>query len=332
MSTLRWILVAALLAAGAWGAYALWGPRPALPPPSRSWRNEACRECHPQVYAEWERSWHRHAYVDPLFKKLSQNYADTSCFDCHLPRPLPEVGLENRPLPRLSRKEAGIDCLTCHFDGRRVVGVRERPAAGCRPRGEPKLATELACKGCHDQHKLHEEWRRTPFFARGVDCIDCHMPAVTRRGPEGRSRPGRHHGFISSRWRDPRWLPTAVDVTVRGPADPGGRPGFLEVAVTNRRAGHNFPSDSRYKAADLVTRFYTASGHPLGEAVRERFHNPLRDALDQRNTQIPYGETRRFRYRLPGGAAYAEVRLLYRILKTDPDRDAHVLFRRVVRW
>jgi hypothetical protein len=104
------------------------------------------------------------------------------------------------------------------------------------------------------------------------------------------------------------------------------------VSIKNVRSGHDFPSDSRYKAADLITRFFTPDGTPLGDAMQERFHNPLRNALDQTKTQIPNGETRAFEYPVPEGAGHAEVKLMYRIMKDDPNVDSQKLFRKVVRW
>ena len=333
MNAIRMILIAALSIAAIAGVYFIVAGKTGSPavagPPERVWRNDDCRSCHPGVWQEWYDSWHRLAYVDPLYKKLSNNYADKTCDDCHIPRNIPEVGFGPRTLPRASEKESGINCLSCHYDGRSVVALRDNPAAGCRPRGAPELGTELGCIGCHNQHKLHEEWRNTIYFKQGIDCIDCHMPAVTRTRGD-RTFEGRHHGFISSRNRD--FSHSAVSVAVVGPGDPDGHAGRLVVSVTNEKIGHDFPSDSRHKAVDLVTRFLGADEHTLGEPRRERFHIPARDALDQTRTTIPHGETRTFEYRIPEEAAAAEVLLLYRIMKDDPNVDSQQLFRRIVRW
>ena len=330
MNAARIILLGALAMALVGGlAFIVLGEKPEPPPSQRVWRNEACQACHPEVWEEWNASWHRLAYVDPLYTKLSANHTDTSCDDCHIPRNIPEVGFGPRTLPRVSDKESGINCLSCHHDGRNIVAARARPDAGCQPIRVPDLSTEMACIGCHNQHKLHEEWRRTPYYRQGVTCIDCHMPEVERRRGEARIT-GRHHGFIASRNRDFRR--SAVAVRVKGPGDPGGQPGVVQVAITNETSGHDFPSDSRHKSADLITRFLAAGEQPVGKTHQERFHIPARDALDQTRTTIPHGETRSFLYRIPEDAVQAEVRLLYRILKDDPQDDSQQLFRRVIRW
>ncbi|MBN2491745.1 MAG: ammonia-forming cytochrome c nitrite reductase subunit c552 [Planctomycetes bacterium] len=333
MNALRLSLIALLSIGTAVGIYYIVAgaspPPAASAPPERIWRNEDCRACHPDVWQEWWESWHRMAWVDPLFKKLSNNYADRTCYDCHIPRNIPEVGFGPRTLPRASDKESGIHCLSCHYDGRSVVALRANPSAPCRPRAAPELGTELACIGCHNQHKLHEEWRNSVYFQQGVGCTDCHMPVVERRR-EDRTVAGRHHAFLSSRNRDFSRL--AVAVSVVGPKEPGGRTDRLTVSITNQEVGHDFPSDSRHKAVDLMTQFLGADEQPLGPAHRERFHIPRRDALDQTRTTLPHGETRTFEYPLPAGAAAAEVQLVYRIMKDDPNVDAQTLLRRIVRW
>jgi len=332
MTSMRLVLLGMLLVLGiAAGFLMLSGSSPEKPAENkgRIWKNTDCKECHPGVWEEWESSWHKMAYVDPLFKKLTNNYADTSCNDCHIPRNIPEVGFGRATLPRISDKMSGIHCLSCHFDGKAVVGTRDLPSAPCRPRAAPELSTELSCIGCHNQHQLHEEWRKTVFFKKGIDCIDCHMTEVDRTR-DGKPFKGKHHGFISSRNRD--FSKTPVLVRAVGPGDPGGKTGIIQVSIKNEKSGHDFPSDSRYKAADLITRFFTADGTPIGDVMKERFHNPLRDSLDQTKTQIPHDVTRSFAYPIPSGAGHAEVQLLYRIMKTDPNDDSHNLFRRVVRW
>jgi len=333
MNMLRLILIGLLFILALAGGYYLVaggsGKVNDSPAPDRIWRNDDCQSCHPGVWKEWYGSWHRMAYVDPLYKKRSNNYADATCNDCHIPRNIPEVGFGPRTLPRASDKKDGINCLSCHYDGKRIVTARENPVGDCRPRYDAALGTELACIGCHNQHKLHEEWRKTPFFKQGVDCIDCHMPVVKRSRGDTVIE-GRHHGFIASRNRD--FSKSAVLVKVVGPREPGGEAGVLQVSIKNEKSGHDFPADSRHKAADLITQFYSANDAKVGNAKTERFHIPMRDALDQKRTTIPYSETRRFSYDIPPEAAYGKVLLLYRQEKDDPNADAQQLFERTVRW
>jgi cytochrome c554/c'-like protein len=347
MNVFRWVLIGAILILALVGVYRLAGGpaqtdagAPSGPetagasgasatPDTRVWRNEDCQACHPGVWKEWFDSWHRMAWVDPLFKARSNDYADTSCYDCHIPRNIPEVGFGPRTLPRASDKKSGIHCLSCHYDGQRIVSARENPTGDCQPRYAPELGTELACLGCHNQHGLHDEWKKTIYFQQGVGCNDCHMPVVKR--PRGdRMVEGRHHGFHASRNRDPG--PMSVRVTATGPGDTGGKAGVVQVAVKNEKIGHDFPADSRHRSADLVTRFLDPENKVVGEVRTERFHIPLRDALDQTRTTIPHGQTRSFRYPIPDGATQAEVALLYRLEKDDPTIEPYTLFEKTVRW
>ena len=62
--------------------------------------SQQCRECHPEVYAEWEASWHSRSYVDPLVRAPDQSndYANTDCLDCHAPREVFITGMGERAL------------------------------------------------------------------------------------------------------------------------------------------------------------------------------------------------------------------------------------------
>ena len=93
-------------------------------PPSRPRRDKIpftksseCRECHPDVYAEWHGSHHRMAYTNPEVQKLSTGFqgSGVDCLPCHLPRPMFQEGFGLRPLERLDRRAEGVDCFTCHY-------------------------------------------------------------------------------------------------------------------------------------------------------------------------------------------------------------------------
>ena len=147
------------------------------------------------------------------------------------------------------------------------------------------------------------------------------MPTVERKRADGSVRQGRKHKYDGA--HDQATLQQAAEFTL-------ARDG-AEVTFTlhNKGAGHNFPTEERHRAVDIVYRFVTAAGP--GEWVRAyRFRNPYRDETTpinpgnatSENTQLPAGERKTLRATPPDDAIAVEGRLWYRltpfVLDDDP--------------
>jgi len=308
------------LSGWALAAIFLGGEAPAAPRAFTSSRQ--CRECHAEVYAEWESSWHAAAWNDPDVRALSNDFANTDCIDCHAPRPIFETGVGNRVLPRSSRRSEGVDCIACHqlvVAGRtHVAGTIDSTRAACLPLARVELARPEFCAGCHNQHKTVDQWRESRWFEEGVDCLDCHMHY--RDGDVNR---GRSHACLGG--HDPQLLRAAVQLRgVR--ADDG-----WIVEVENTGAGHHFPTDERSRAADLFWR-------PLGDAGPwrhlYRFRDPYRHEVDIPATHLAAHETRRIPLDDPEGRGRVEVALFYKLTPywrdptaPDPEQEATLVHR-----
>lgn len=309
--------------------------------------SDSCRSCHPDAFDEWRASRHATAYVDPEFRKLSKDYRTEDCIPCHAPVPVLRTGLYQRVLARYDRLEEGVGCHACHRGEHGFVGPFPYLTGACNPTVTEDLRSDGLCYGCHNQHKTHDQWRETPFFAKGVTCIGCHMPRRVRptaRG--GRSRPGGHHGFRGM--GDLAWSREAMHFKVSlvegagaspqevEPAGAGEDPGAsagraLSIEVGNTGAGHNIPTDSRHKAVDLVLRVRDGGGTLVRDERIARFRDPYRDEPGE-NTQIPYGVTKRYRVSLAPAAGTARVLLLYKQNPFQPDGEATILFEEEVSW
>jgi nitrate/TMAO reductase-like tetraheme cytochrome c subunit len=130
-----------VLALGAWALVAIFH-EPAKPHAPVAWESSAqCAECHADVSAEWQQSWHAQAWNDEEVRKLSENFSNTDCIDCHAPQPVFETGIGNRPLARSTRRAEGVDCISCHQmkDGRVRRLPSERAARAHAPRGLRRL-------------------------------------------------------------------------------------------------------------------------------------------------------------------------------------------------
>lgn len=344
-------------------------------PPGRAARNpipftrsSECKECHPDVYAEWHGSHHRMAYTNPEVQKLSTGFqgSGVDCLPCHLPRPMFETGFGIRPLERLTRREDGVDCFTCHYyeKGNQMLTGGPLGAAAldapCQPAETPSMRSLQLCAPCHNQHKVHEEWRQSRYAVKGdgyQDCNDCHMPRVDRESSAGGFRRGRSHSFPGA--HDKTILQSAATVA-SSLSD-----GTLHVSVANTGTGHNLPSDERHRAVDLHVLVDTGDGR-LHDVRIDRYRNPYRedfaavnplpnpgDTYDKTemiaslgatvkvhakrvpaefnpirkvwypaSTQIPAGEKREYRIELPKGVKKVVVRLWYRTNPFQEDKDS----------
>ncbi|HEX5054270.1 MAG TPA: multiheme c-type cytochrome [Planctomycetota bacterium] len=285
-----------------------------------------CRDCHADVYAEWLGSHHQIAYTNPEVRALSDDFRKEECMDCHLPRPLAVTGFGKRPLPRRTHFDEGVGCISCHLgpDGG-IVGRNDRPEVPCKPqRSETFLAVDT-CAACHNQHQTTDQWRASNYARIGTDCAACHMPEVQRLRQDKSARMGRKHVFTGC--HDRAYLQTAARFVV---AHDGGE---LVLSLQNVAAGHNFPTEERHRAVDMMYRFVTAGGafvDGTGEWHRAyRFRMPYRDEAEPinpgnapgENTQLPAGVTKAVKVPIPAGAAAVEARLWYRLTPFCGDDD-----------
>ena len=270
----------------------------------------SCRECHEDVWQEWESSFHGQSFTDPLVlaKEQSNNFRDLSCIPCHAPSPVLEhgIGKNARVVERVANREYGVDCLACHKRGHQIAGRRTLTAdvAPCQPIANPALVSTNLCAPCHNQHETVNEWEASSFPAQNIGCLDCHMAPVERIGADGKKRMGRSHVFPGG--HDPDYLRSALDVEYEVTGDdPDAQ--TLTVTVINSGAGHNYPTDARHRALDLIVTLIRPDGLevPARETLppgqtrgtqRRRFRNPYRtetlrltnkERYGRENTQIP---------------------------------------------
>ncbi len=284
--------------------------------------SSGCRDCHGEVYREWEGSWHAQSWNDAAVRALSNDFANAECIDCHAPRPVFETGLDQRVLARVERRLEGVDCIACHAlggaDAGRVAGTIEREDVPCRPKRVAALSGSEFCATCHNQHQTVTEWLVSRYAAQGIGCIDCHMPY--RDGDPARGRDHSLHGGHSL-----EQLRTAVDLRARR-AD-----GRVLVEVENVGAGHNFPTDERSRAVDVFWRPLRADAGPWRHLFR--FRSPYRDE-DVPETLLPAGETYTLELAEPEAAGTIEVGLFYKLTpywtdpaRPDPEKEARLVER-----
>jgi nitrate/TMAO reductase-like tetraheme cytochrome c subunit len=285
------------------------------------WESSAqCKECHEDVYEEWLGSHHQIAFTNPEVRALSDDFRKQECMDCHLPRPL-VVTLPGKPQPRNTWFDEGVSCISCHLgpDGG-IVGGNDRPEVPCRPKRNEQLMSVDACASCHNQHGTTDQWRASHYAEQGTDCASCHMPEAKRTRKDGSTRFGRSHV-----WRGCHDVDTLKKA---GRFEVERKDGEIVMTLTNVGAGHNFPTEERHRAVDMVYRFVTEDGP--GEWQRAwRFRMPYRDESTPinpgnepgENTQLPAGKSHSSRVPIAVGARAVEVRLWYRLTPFCGDED-----------
>ena len=307
--------VLGVLLAGIGGAVAfLSGGAPSSAAAATRWESaQQCKACHADLFAEWDASHHRIAYTNPEVRALSDDFRKEECMDCHLPRPLAVTGFGKRTLPRRTHFDEGVSCISCHLgpDGG-IVGRNDRPEVPCKPKRNEQWLGAETCSSCHNQHGTTDQWRASRYAQQGIDCANCHMPEVERKRNDQSQRMGRKHVYLGC--HDKATLQSAGKYEVARDGD------ALVLTLTNVGAGHNFPTEERHRAVDMVYRFVTADGP--GEWQRAwRFRMPYRDEMQPinpgnepgENTQLEAGASKSVRVAIPAGTTAIEARLWYRL-------------------
>ncbi|RME21274.1 MAG: hypothetical protein D6798_18585 [Deltaproteobacteria bacterium] len=172
-----------------------------------------CADCHPDHYAQWSRSMHAYAMVDPVYQALVgirqadlDGTQDQFCTQCHS-----AIGTRGGEIvPGFSFEDLspivmeGITCEACHKVARidRVYNSGhvldpEGPIRGPLTDPEPSSFHNAAgmeysdifesaefCGACHDVVEIsglplerpYEEWTTSPGRDEGQTCQTCHMP------------------------------------------------------------------------------------------------------------------------------------------------------------
>ncbi|MBK8975714.1 MAG: hypothetical protein IPM29_07295 [Planctomycetes bacterium] len=292
---------------------------------TKAWQSsQQCKDCHQAVWEEWYGSHHQIAYLNREVRLQSEDFRQKECQACHLPQPVSVTGFGQRTLARQTRPNEGVGCITCHLGANgEVLSRNTRPELPCRPVRNEQFLSMDQCQSCHNQHYTTDQWRASQFAAQGTTCNDCHMPEVERHLASGEIVTGRAHVF-----------PGAHDIAslrAAGRFDVGVEGGELVLALENVGAGHNFPTEERHRAVDMMYRFVPASGEPGDWQLAFRFRQPYRDEPGE-NTQLPSGERHEERIAVPADVVAVQARLWYRLMPIFDDADPRstLLFEREV--
>ncbi|MFZ6029533.1 MAG: cytochrome c3 family protein [Chloroflexota bacterium] len=116
----------------------------------------SCRQCHEDLYAEWQETRHAHAFSSPIFQRdWSEDGSKVACLECHTTGYNAQSG---------KYTEAGVTCESCHG-----------PFQPSHPTTlMPITPDENLCATCHKN--TTDEWRASEHGQKGIQCQACHNP------------------------------------------------------------------------------------------------------------------------------------------------------------
>jgi HEAT repeat protein len=267
-----------------------------------------CARCHPSQYAEHEQNTHGRAFTDEEVRLATARFSHQDCIICHTPRPIFETGVGMNPMRRMYDLEEGNSCMTCHwrpgYDYAQFQG-----GAQCKSAFHPDAGTVEACASCHRNHGTPYQWEKSPQGKlAGRVCIDCHMPAITREvALGGPVRETRSHVFPGG--RNEQHVRKAYDYAAKIEGD------TAVVTVTNKGAGHNFPTELKQRSVESLVIVRDMGGKEVARSrmvFRDPYKRPYGLEL-QVNTQIPSGQSREHRVPLTVERGTLECQLFYKL-------------------
>jgi hypothetical protein len=208
--------------------------------------NESCKECHEDIYYEYQSSYHSKTYFnDELHRKVADAVSDKSydCGVCHMPaaKTIKEMEAGEKQPSNLSVEQTdAISCFYCHQIGyvkqahQRNINFPSRNVEGYKPSmfGSLKntdesdkhemsnnpLYKQKVCLGCHSHKRNSHDvmiFNAMEDNQDSTECIKCHMPytngKVEKMNKRGRTE-HRSHTFVGIHNKEMR--KDAIDISI----------------------------------------------------------------------------------------------------------------------
>ena len=258
-----------------------------------------CSDCHTEIYKEWKKSRHFHAWTSENFRRDSENYAKVKCLSCHAPH---QADPEKKPELRAEFREDGVSCVACHF--KEEEKAMHGPLKVWSPPHPSKRDTGYTesdfCAGCH--RETYKEWKLSKVEK---SCQSCHMPSLGKRDLIQKfpfylfhlAKPRTSHEFPSLKAR-----PEDVEVRLESG----------KLILTNVGVPHNLPTaDQGDPKLYLFAEITYSDGRK--RTVRKLLSPQSKTALVYRKPKeirIPPGEVKEIKVKLLRRLAWSKEREL----------------------
>lgn len=259
-----------------------------------------CGKCHVDIYREWSQSDHARAFVNPNFRRATDDHAFEDCLGCHAPEPRVT---DKVPAVRSAGREDGVTCVSCHLKEGKLAGPIT-PTGAIKPHpievDEKYYRSSTICGRCHEG--TLQEWNSVAGDKK--TCQQCHMEQVTRHVTQASGGVSniivafeeegtlRRHNFSVPRDCAPK---KTIGVAARRNGS------VLTVQVTNTLP-HNLPTgDFGFRVLELQA-----------VAINELNHKVLlgrRELVPELSSAIPAGGVLTWDLEIPPDAVRASVQL-----------------------
>ena len=249
---------------------------------------QGCNACHGAAHDAWAASAHASAGQSAVFQEAIKRAGNsTACTQCHRPltaqHPQLAAGYIEGDLsrPNLAPNSAfnatlmaeGVGCAACHIREGQIVSTRAVDDAPHPVGVSSELAKSEMCSTCHQLsypgakkafYDTYGEWKATPHAAAGVQCQDCHMPAVAAPSTASRFAGLPDHQFEAELARA-----LTVLVDLRDDQVHRGTPLEVGIRIQNTGAAHHVPTGSPYKTLAFTAELQTLDGAVLAASAPE---------------------------------------------------------------
>ena len=281
------------------------------------WSNhESCKECHPDIYKEWESTRHAKAWTSKAFTEQSQNRTKADCLPCHAPKPIFETGIGKECVLRDNNKEAGVTCLTCHSENQKSMGPYKDSKAECNPAYTPAFDDNSTCQMCHKN--TSEEWKQSACSKKGTKsyatCAKCHMKPVKRAAAKGGAI-REVYAHVTYGGDDLKALQESVrsfSLTAEN--------GKIHLSLTNDLTGHTLPSGTPLGKQLLIMTAVKDENEKTIDMHREVFEKG--DNKERKDSSIPVDKKVEFSYDTKLTSGEVVVKILYKANQNIKDKDA----------
>jgi len=243
--------------------------------------NESCKECHEDIYYEYQSSYHSKTYFnDELHRKVANKASSIKydCGVCHMPGATNLKELESgkhRPSDKFIEERDAISCFYCHQIGfvkqahTKNINYLSKKPAGYKPSmfGSLKdvddsdkhemlnnpIYKKNVCLGCHSHKRNSHDVLIFDAMEDNQDstgCIKCHMQ-YTPGGAEKTNKKGRdeHRSHDFPGIHNTEMIKDAVDIRV------DTKDNIIEITLENKMPHPLIIQASRLKYLEItVTR------------------------------------------------------------------------------
>ncbi|WP_158586419.1 multiheme c-type cytochrome [Leptospira stimsonii] len=241
-----------------------------------------CKPCHKVVYGNWNRSRHKVAHTNEIYRSSFSQEPMQWCENCHSPL---RSSLDQTPF----KPEEGISCNVCHVRQGKILSSKD-PNPSRKKYHEyiliESFGTEELCASCHQFNfptwlslKDHispfeysnlnmqdtvNEWRHSGF-ANESNCIDCHLAPSTNNT----------HSFRGGHSISELKKSLELEAEYVGPRT-------IEVRIISLGIGHSYPTGDLFRALRL--KVYSESGKFREEFIlRKLYRNATKEEKEKSN-------------------------------------------------